>query len=148
MYSDAKPPQQSLQNARKEVTFHRLVYCHPQDHLQEDLNILHRLAIHNLTYPALVSGYPLGEVINEVLHVCLRAQLFKTMVEEPLHILSGRIHLSQWEGQFQSYQICKSVEGCSYCRVLRGEGCGVLRHNVHVPHEFSCSGLEVCIHGP
>ena len=100
MCSDAEPPQQSLQNAGKEVTLHGLVHCHPQDHLLEDLGILHRLAEHDLTRPALVSCYPQGEIINEVLHVCLRAQLFEAMVEEPLHILSGRVHLSQWEGQF------------------------------------------------
>ena len=119
-----------------------------KDDPQEDLNILHRLAVYNLMHPALVSGYPLGKAINEVLHVRLRVQLFKAMVEEPLHILSGCIHLSQWEGQFQSYQIRKSLEGYSYCRVLGWEGRGVLCCNVHVPHKFSHGGLKVCMHGP
>ena len=82
MCSDAEPPQQSLLNAGKEVTLHRLVHYHPQDHPQEDLNILHRLTEHNLTCPALVGCYPQGEIINEVLHVCLRVQLFEVVVEE------------------------------------------------------------------
>ena len=78
----------------------------------------------------------------------LRLQLFKTESDEFLHLLSGRIQLSQRESQPQLGYLSVPVKSCLHCGILGGKSRASLGRCIHIPQEFLHGGLHVGLPGP
>ena len=99
---NAKAPQETLQNARKEVAFQRLLCSDSHHDSLRDLIVLQGLTLNDFPYPVLVSSHPLSKTSEEALQLFLGIQLREAIVQKPLHVLMGCIQLGQWESALVS----------------------------------------------
>ena len=68
-------------------------------------------------------------------------------LNEFLHLLLGRIQLSQWESQLQLGYLSVLVKSRLHCSILGGKSCASLGRCIHIPQEFLCGGLHVSLLG-
>ena len=123
---NAQPPQQSFQKAREEIAFEGLVGCHPYYDKWSNLGVSQRFTAQHLAYPALVVCNPQRKLPDQILCLLLRLQLLEMELNEFLHLLSGRIQVSQWESQLQLGYLLVFVESHLDCGILGGKSCASL----------------------